>query len=155
VLASLFLASGSGLPVSRHIGKWDSAPKKCPSNMVTDGPLLGNGDLGTALGGVVNGGMSYYLGKMDFWTQSSGKNGKTDSRHLITHVAAGFVTLKWGSSKEPSDFRATQHLEGAVVNATAVYPAASLTSSAIIPSQRNTKIWIPLHLSPSSSPPSS
>jgi hypothetical protein len=37
--------------VERHIGRWNSPPRKCPSSMVTDGPLLGNGDMGAAIGG--------------------------------------------------------------------------------------------------------
>eukprot|EP00038_Savillea_parva_P031017 m.82296 g.82296 ORF g.82296 m.82296 type:complete len:1149 (+) comp9456_c0_seq1:212-3658(+) len=107
------LGSGSrasGRPVDRHVGTWSSAPKKCPSDMVTDGPLLGNGDLGAAVGGVQSGNnvvpsVSVYLGKMDFWSQTSGPGAKrVDQRHLSTHVAPGRVQLTWmnpGSTPPP------------------------------------------------------
>lgn len=48
---SLVVAVETGRPVQRHIGRWESPPRKCPSSMVTDGPLLGNGDMGAAIGG--------------------------------------------------------------------------------------------------------
>ena len=50
-----------GGPVSRHVGHWNAPPKHCPSSMVTDAPLLGNGDVGAAVGGVVDGGVSMYV----------------------------------------------------------------------------------------------
>jgi len=79
-----------------HIGRWTKPPTKCPSSMVTDGPLLGNGDAGAAAGGF---GMSpdgkalqqsYYVGKMDFWTQQN-RGGA-----YFSHVAPGHVTLRFG-----------------------------------------------------------
>ena len=36
-------------PVSRHIGRWTEAPRKCPSTMVTDAPIMANGDMGAAV----------------------------------------------------------------------------------------------------------
>lgn len=99
-----------------------------------DGPLLGNGDMGAALGGIANGGASFYLGKMDFWTQSNGPGGKTDSRHLPTHVAPAHVTLTWGAAGESkaASFSAAQDLARAMVNATVRYASASLSASAVI-----------------------
>ena len=35
-------AAADPRPVARHVGKWSAAPQRCPSSMVTDGPLLGN-----------------------------------------------------------------------------------------------------------------
>ena len=102
-LATPKVITGMRRPVDRHVGRWSQPPARCPSSMVTDGPLLGNGDVGAALGGVDVqsdvASFSFYLGKMDFWTQSSGPAaGRTDARHLFTHVAPGRATLTWGSS---------------------------------------------------------
>ena len=68
--------------------------------MVTDGPLLANGDAGAAVGGFVMSAdgkqleQSYYVGKMDFWThQNVGPPGNTE---WYSHVAPGHVTLRFG-----------------------------------------------------------
>ena len=92
-------APGHPHPVSRHIGRWTEPPRKCPSTMVTDAPIMANGDMGAAVchaggksGGAVD--VSFYLGKMDFWTQTHGPNATYKTpRHLATHVAAGYVAL--------------------------------------------------------------
>lgn len=82
-------------PVSRHIGRWDQPPRKCPSSMVTDAPIMANGDMGAAVcdnAGIH--GVVFFMGKMDFWTQSHGARATyTTPRHLATHVAAGHVAL--------------------------------------------------------------
>ena len=64
-------------PAAKHVGEWHTPPHACPSSMVSDCPLLGNGDMGVGLGGIaatadmstIN--QTYYLGKMDFWTQQN------------------------------------------------------------------------------------
>lgn len=73
--------------------------------MVTDGgPLLGNGDVGAALGGF---GMSadgkelrqsYYIGKMGFWTHQNMQK----SQAYFSHVAPGHVTMTFGSAAPPA-----------------------------------------------------
>ena len=103
-LALVLGLAGSCRATSRaglHIGRWTKPPSRCPSSMVTDGPLLGNGDAGSALGGF---GMSadgkqlqqaYYMGKMDFWTQQN-RNGA-----YFSHVAPGHLSLKFGKPPPP------------------------------------------------------
>jgi hypothetical protein len=84
-----------------HVGRWSKPPKRCPSSMVTDGPLLGNGDAGAALGGFMMSAdgkqlqQSYYIGKMDFWTQQN-RNGA-----YFSHVAPGHVSLIFGAPPPP------------------------------------------------------
>eukprot|EP00041_Stephanoeca_diplocostata_P026806 m.729241 g.729241 ORF g.729241 m.729241 type:complete len:1225 (+) comp23048_c0_seq4:158-3832(+) len=89
-------------PVRRHIGKWTAPPQRCPSSMVTDGPLLGNGDMGCAVGGVSNVGstvnQSYYVGKQDFWTQQN-----VESRVYFSHVAPGHVDLSFTQLEDATD----------------------------------------------------
>ena len=57
-------------PAARHVGVWETPPYRCPTSMVNDCPLLGNGDMGVGLGGIVASrdqatvNQSYYLGKM-------------------------------------------------------------------------------------------
>ena len=81
-------------PVSRHVGRWTVPPRHCPSSMVTDAPILGNGDMGAVVCGGQGSAVSFLVGKMDFWTQSHGPNATYKTpRHLATHVAAGYVTL--------------------------------------------------------------
>jgi hypothetical protein len=51
---------------------------------------------------VLSPGVSIYLGKMDFWTQTFGPAAtKEDSRHLSTHVAPGRVGFTWGDGTPP------------------------------------------------------
>ena len=107
-LCLLPLAFPQTHPVQRHIGRWDAPPAKAPSTMVTDGPLLGNGDMGTVLGGVshwnVSGssscgvGQTYYVGKQDFWTQQAvgDLSGQGAKEVFFQHVAAGHVGLRGG-----------------------------------------------------------
>ena len=92
--------SSPGSRAGLHVGRWTTPPKRCPSSMVTDGPLLANGDAGAAVGGFrmsANGKQlqqSYYIGKMDFWThQNVGPPGNTE---WYSHVAPGHVTLRFG-----------------------------------------------------------
>lgn len=102
-------------PAGRHIGEWTTPPKRCPSSMVTDGPLLGNGDAGSALGGFkmsTDGktlSQSFYIGKMDFWTQQN----LASHMAYFSHVAPGHVEMQFGQSSapltaSPDVFHATQ-----------------------------------------------
>lgn len=43
----------------------------CFGSQVPDGPILANGDMGVGVGDAVNENMSYYFGKMDFWTSNA------------------------------------------------------------------------------------
>ena len=57
-------------PATRHVGIWETPPYRCPTSLVSDCPLLGNGDMGVGLGGIAASPdqatvkQSYYLGKM-------------------------------------------------------------------------------------------
>lgn len=79
-----------------------SPPVRIPSDTVTDAPLLGNGDIGVAIGG--DGSKQvFYLTKNDFWSQ--GHLGETPEQHeqrLLTRemrrtgtrpVPAGYVEV--------------------------------------------------------------
>jgi hypothetical protein len=71
--------------------------------MVTDAPIIGNGELGAAIGGASLAGgdgtdtassvslqQSFYLGQMDFWTEQA-----ISAPPGWTHVAPGHVTLTY------------------------------------------------------------
>eukprot|EP00040_Diaphanoeca_grandis_P025184 m.139207 g.139207 ORF g.139207 m.139207 type:complete len:1138 (-) comp30045_c0_seq1:20-3433(-) len=87
-------------PAEQHVGTWDTPPYSCPTTLVSDCPLLGNGDLGAGLGGIASspdGGsmtQTFYLGKMDFWTQQN--NQKAHANYA--HVAPAHVTMNFGSN---------------------------------------------------------
>ena len=57
-------------PAAQHVGVWETPPYRCPTSLVSDCPLLGNGDMGIGLGGIAASpdqatlNQSYYLGKM-------------------------------------------------------------------------------------------
>ena len=82
-------------PVRRHVGTWTENPKRCPSSMVTDAPLLGNGELGAVFCGAeanADGGIaqSTRLGQMDFWTEHAIASPPGWS-HVRAHGASGFT----------------------------------------------------------------
>eukprot|EP00118_Oscarella_pearsei_P004347 m.18432 g.18432 ORF g.18432 m.18432 type:complete len:780 (+) comp27660_c0_seq1:15-2354(+) len=60
-----FLTRTSGGSVD-HIGVWDSPPGGVPSGKVVGGPILGNGDLGVALGGSESS-LQFYVSLNQFW----------------------------------------------------------------------------------------
>ncbi len=98
-------AAAAGHPAERHVGHWSANPRDCPSQMVTDAPIIGNGELGATVGGALpyigvaghgTGGGSkgylqnFYLGQMDFWTEQA-----IGSPPGWTHVAPGHATLSF------------------------------------------------------------
>ena len=52
--------------VSRHQGVFTCSPKLIPTRKVVDGPIMGNGDLGVAIGGPPEL-QRFYISKNDFW----------------------------------------------------------------------------------------
>jgi hypothetical protein len=73
VLVATVVGARAGHPASKYVGTWHTPPYRCPTSMVSDCPLLGNGDMGVGLGGISSNegilNQTFYLGKMDFWTQ--------------------------------------------------------------------------------------
>ncbi|MFE2734864.1 hypothetical protein [Streptomyces sp. NPDC059349] len=56
--------------VSQFQGEWDSPPTALTNGGTVDAPLLGNGDLGVAVGGSVDD-QTFYLGKNDFFSTAT------------------------------------------------------------------------------------
>ena len=54
--------------VSRQTIVMTQPPRNVPSGTVVDGPILGNGDVGVAIGGLPQE-QRFYIGKNDFWSQ--------------------------------------------------------------------------------------
>ena len=52
--------------VSPIFGEWTTPPERIPYVLQSDGPVLGNGDLGATLGGCV-GLAVWHMAKVDFW----------------------------------------------------------------------------------------
>ena len=56
-------------PIARHVAVFDKPPRLVPTRGMTDGPLLGNGDVGVVLGGPASEQL-FYIGKNDFWSSN-------------------------------------------------------------------------------------
>ena len=71
-LAPLVAADSAAGPaiVAKHVVVMTSPPQLVPSGRVVDGPILGNGDLGIAIGGPAEE-QRFYFGKNDFWSQQA------------------------------------------------------------------------------------
>ncbi len=55
--------------VSQHVGVFTVPPRRVPHELVADGPILGNGDVGVVLGGPPEQ-QTWHIGKNDFWSYS-------------------------------------------------------------------------------------
>ena len=53
-------------PVSKHTAVFTAQPWRVPTELMPDGPLLGNGDVGVVLGGPASE-QFFFIGKNDFW----------------------------------------------------------------------------------------
>ncbi len=63
-------APGGPAIVARQTFVMTQPPKHVPSGTVVDGPILGNGDVGIAVGGPPEK-QRFYIGKNDFWSQQA------------------------------------------------------------------------------------
>ncbi len=59
--------------VAQYKGVFRAPPKRVPTDKVVDGPILGNGDLGVAIGGPPEA-QRFWLAKNDFWRLKSKYN---------------------------------------------------------------------------------
>jgi alpha-L-fucosidase 2 len=56
--------------VAQYQGVWTSPPTQLTNGETTDAPLMGNGDVGVAVGGSIND-QTFYVGKNDFFSTAS------------------------------------------------------------------------------------
>jgi hypothetical protein len=70
-------------------------PQHVPSGTVVDGPILGNGDLGVAMGGPAED-QRFYFGKNDFWSQQG-------SPMSVGGLAVGIPDLAGASYRQEQD----------------------------------------------------
>ncbi|GAB3976409.1 hypothetical protein GCM10029978_063210 [Actinoallomurus acanthiterrae] len=88
-------------------GKWTAPPTKPVTDYFSNGPLLGNGDLGAVVGGDTHS-ETFYLSKNDFWNNSSA-NG-------VRPIPLGGLTLRTASGNDSSTtYSQTQDLLNAEV----------------------------------------
>tara|TARA_B110000208_G_scaffold170379_1_gene211868 strand:+ start:120 stop:2885 length:2766 start_codon:yes stop_codon:yes gene_type:complete len=152
--------SGDAHPVSRHVGRWETAPTRVPGTaQQPDGPLCGNGDVGVVLGGareccggsccnppaVKQADLLFALGKNDFWI--NGPNVPTRNiGQPYTHATPGLVALEivgdQGGNQSQRRFAATQELHHATCNASISLPpsvnaSATLFSSTFVAIDHN------------------
>ena len=95
--------------VSRHKAVFTQPPRRIPSRTQTDAPLLGNGDMGAALGGPPEA-QRFWLAKNDFWRLNS--RYKTSGPRLFGGLDVSLPELKGAG------YRVEQSLFDAVTEAT-------------------------------------
>ena len=105
--------------VSQYSGQWTSPPSVLTSGETTDAPLLGNGDVGAAIGGSINN-QTFYLGKNDFF---SGTTHAIKPLGRIVIAATGLA----GSS-----YNVVQDIAHAEVRGTYVLGSQTLTTTSWI-----------------------
>ncbi|MFI1092576.1 glycosyl hydrolase family 95 catalytic domain-containing protein [Streptomyces sp. NPDC020917] len=68
--ASHVVAHQASRIVATYQGVWTSPPSVLTNGETTDAPLMGNGDIGVAVGGTIDH-QTMYIGKNDFWSSST------------------------------------------------------------------------------------
>jgi hypothetical protein len=139
-----------------HVGVWNNAPTRTPSSGVVDGPILGNGDLGSALSASgVSGGLTHWIGKSDMWATNTNVDSTDPNLHsdtFYTAISGGRLSIdptttsllsssssSLSSRKDVSSansFFAEQVLE----TATVVANTSAISTSSFIASDENTLI---------------
>jgi alpha-L-fucosidase 2 len=102
-------------------GVFRRPPARIPTDTWTDAPLLGNGDVGVAIGGEACQ-QTYYIGKNDFWTQPHlGEGGEQRVDRLLRdkgrRTGARIITVGQLSLRMPELEDASYLLEQDILNA--------------------------------------
>jgi alpha-L-fucosidase 2 len=106
-LADSVTANQAWRIVQQYQGTWTSPPGNMTGGETVDGPLMGNGDLGVAVGGPISN-QTMYIGKNDFWSgtahsikplgriviQAGGLTGS--SYHVVQDIAHAEVDGTYG-----------------------------------------------------------
>ncbi|MEU6199576.1 hypothetical protein [Streptomyces sp. NPDC047061] len=110
--------------VARFQGVWNSPPTDLANGETVDAPLLGNGDVGVAVGGSVDD-QTFYLGKNDFF--STATNGIEPLGRIVLSVPglAG------------SDYHVVQDIAQAQVEGTYTLAGEQLSSTSWVSATRN------------------
>jgi hypothetical protein len=61
------LATTALLPVQRHVGRWTAPPRRVPTAMMFDSPIVANGDAGLTFGGPPEH-TTFYASSNSFWS---------------------------------------------------------------------------------------
>jgi hypothetical protein len=105
-------------PVARHCGTWTRAPSKTPSSYTIDGPVVGGGGLGIAVGGGAQPGgvpATLFIGHNSFWTANPGKLVYGSPYTMVTLaslvVRADAGTLGTSANEWQNRHRASSHVK--------------------------------------------
>jgi len=102
--------------VQQYTGVWTTPPSTLTNGETVDAPLLGNGDIGVAVGGSIAN-QTMYLGKNDFFSSSS---------HAIKPLGRIVVT---DPAMSGSSYHVVQNIAEAEVDGTYTLGAQTLTTS--------------------------
>jgi alpha-L-fucosidase 2 len=115
--------------VQKYEAVFTTPPKKIPSKCSTDAPLLGNGDLLVALGGVPER-TQFYIGKADLWEL------RTDGGpRPLARLEVDISTLKGAS------YRVMQDLRKAITTGVFTQGEATLTMELAVAATENL-LWV-------------
>jgi alpha-L-fucosidase 2 len=101
--------------VSQYQGVWTSPPTHMTSGDTVDGPVMGNGSVGVAVGGTIDN-QTFYLGRNDFWSATS---------HAIRPL--GRIVVSAGGLAG-SSYHVVQDIQHAEVDGTYSLGAQTLTT---------------------------
>jgi len=102
--------------LSSIVGVYASPPENAVTGSFTKGAILGNGDVGVAVGGDYNT-VSFYIGKNDFWTDDAPLNTDEHRFRGVRPITLGGIDIRIGRVGM-APYRMEQDILNAEVRAT-------------------------------------
>jgi alpha-L-fucosidase 2 len=111
--------------VQQYTGVWTTPPTQLSNGETTDAPLMGNGNVGVAVGGSIND-QTFYLGKNDFFSAAS---------HAIEPLDRIVVAAP---SMAGASYHVVQNIAQAQVLGTYTLGSATLATTSWVSATQNT-----------------
>ncbi|WP_225447953.1 hypothetical protein [Streptacidiphilus sp. P02-A3a] len=124
-LADTVTANEATRIVSQYTGVWTTPPTQLGNGETTDAPLLGNGNVGVAVGGSIND-QTFYLGKNDFFSAAG---------HAIEPLGRIVVAAP---SMAGAGYHVVQNIARAQVSGTYTLGAVTLATTSWVSATQNT-----------------
>lgn len=119
-------------------GVYSEPPKKFVQGGFTDGAMLGNGDVGVAIGGDLRT-LTYYFGKNDFWTDDAALNQDGHRFNGIRPLMLGGMEIQIGRDGH-APYKMEQDINRAEVRASLSIDRSTVSANSWLAATENTLV---------------